>query len=156
MKVRYVWLLPTVLVLIQVGSTIASAQSPTLAKTTILLAQASSPSDGNTALSNSPAPPWARNLDLSSEQRSQLQTIHEQARQSGDALHQQLVAAEEQLRSLLQNSDTSIEALREQHQQVQQLRQQLDENHFEALLAERQVLTSDQLVQVIQEWRGRP
>lgn len=63
--------------------------------------------------------------------------------------------SERELRSRLQR-DATIQQLRQQYQEVQQLRQQLDENRFEALLAERQVLTPAQLSIVIQEWRDRP
>jgi hypothetical protein len=65
------------------------------------------------------------------------------------------MAAEQQLRSLLQ-SQASIQSLRQQHQKVQQLRQQLDDNQFDALLAERQVLTAEQLATVIQRFRSAP
>ncbi len=48
-----------------------------------------------------PAPPWARDLNLSAAQRSQLKTLNQQARKDGEPLHQQLMAAEKQLRSLV-------------------------------------------------------
>ena len=152
MKIRYLLLLPAAVWLVQVGSAIASAPSfhaPTAAPA---VAQTSPASDRPNEI---PAPPWARDLNLSAEQRSRLKTVNEQARQEGEALHQKLMEAEKQLRSLLQ-SDASLQALREQHQQVQQLRQQLDDNHFEALLSERQVLTPEQLAKVIQAVRDRP
>ncbi len=137
---KYHFLLPIALLLVQVGSTIATAQSPST-----IPAQSASASAQTTEI---PAPPWAWDLNLSAEQRSRLKTMNEQARQNGDQLHQKLIAAERQLQSLLQ-SNASIEQLRQQHHEVQKLRQQLDDNHFEALLAERQVLTKEQLAKVI-------
>ncbi len=143
MKHQYCLLLPAALLLVQAGSTIATTQRPSTQSTpTPTLAQAN----------EIPAPPWAWNLNLSTEQRSQLKTVNDQARQNGDQLHQKLMAAEKQLRSLLQ-SNTSIEQLRQQHREVQKLRQQLDNNQFEALLGERQVLTSEQLAKVIERFR---
>jgi len=149
MKSKYLFLLSAAVLLVQVGSAIASAQPNSTTPTTRFFTE----SPSTTALEPSseiPAPPWARDLNLSAEQRSRLQTIHQQAQQQGESLHQQLMAAEEQLRSLLQ-SDASIQQLRQQHQQVQQLRQQLDNHHFEVLLSERQVLTAEQLARLIQE-----
>ncbi|MBW4522635.1 MAG: periplasmic heavy metal sensor [Scytolyngbya sp. HA4215-MV1] len=145
MKLRYSLLFSVALLAIQVGSSIASAQSP-------LPDPAQTPP---TTQNEIPVPPWARDLNLSAEQRSRLNTVHEQARQQGEPLQQKLMAAETQLQALLQ-SNASIEQLRQQHRVVQQLRQQLDDNHFEALLGERQVLTPEQLAKVIQMFRNRP
>jgi Spy/CpxP family protein refolding chaperone len=151
MKVRPLFLLPTVLLLVQVGNAIAAAQIHSMP--VLLLAQLSPPALAPNQANEIPAPPWARNLNLSAEQRSRLKTVNQQARNQGETLHQQLMAAEKQLRSRLQ-SNASIDQLRQQHQEVQKLRQQLDNNHFEALLGERQVLTSEQLAKVIQEFQA--
>ncbi len=142
MKCRYILLVPIALVLVQVGSAIAVAQ-PTRP----------TPDSQHNQPNEAPVPPWARDLNLSAAQRSQLQSVNEQARKNGAVLHQKLMAAEEQLRSLLQ-SDVSIEQLRQQYREVQKLRQQLDNNRFEALLGERQVLTSAQLKKVIERFRN--
>lgn len=96
-----------------------------------------------------PAPPWAKDINLSTEQKQRIATIHEQARQDIDKLHQQLFAADSQMRSLLE-SNASSEQLRQQHQRIQQMHQQLDNKHFETMLAERQVLTPEQLAQLSQ------
>jgi hypothetical protein len=119
MKVRYL-LFRAVPLLVQVGSAIVSVQNSTI----VLV----------------PAPPLAKDLNLSPEKRSQLMTVNKLARKEREQLHQQLMAAEQQLRSLLR-SKASIQQLRQQHQEVRKLRQQWDENHFEALLGERQVMT---------------
>ncbi|PZV12801.1 MAG: hypothetical protein DCF22_11505 [Leptolyngbya sp.] len=154
MKIQSLFLLPTAVLLVHVGSAIAAAQINSMSPV-LLLAQISPPASSPDQPNEIPAPPWARNLNLSTEQRSRLKTVNEQAHNEGEMLHQKLMAAEKQERSLLQ-SNASIQQLRQQHQEVQKLRQQLDNNHFEAFLGERQVLTSDQLAKVIQEFRNRP
>jgi Spy/CpxP family protein refolding chaperone len=144
MKAQSLFLLPATLLLMQSGGAIASNQL-----------QSATPAPSSTVPTHSneiPAPPWARDLNLSAEQRSRLKAVDEQARQEGEMLHQKLMAAEKELRSLLQ-SNASIEQLRQKHREVQQLRQQLDDNHFEALLGERQVLNPDQLAKVIEQFR---
>ncbi len=141
MKLRTVVLLPVAVGFLALGSAIAVAQSQ-------------SPPTPPTA-TEIPPPPWARNLNLTAAQRSQLQKVNQQARQQGDQLHQQLMTADQKLRSLLQ-SNASIAQIRQQYQEVQKIRQQLDNNRFEALLAERQILTSEQLAQVIQQFKQRP
>jgi Spy/CpxP family protein refolding chaperone len=143
MKLRHLFLLPTVLMLVQLGNAIAIAQFPP------------APSAPASNQKEIPAPPWARDLNLSAAQKLRLKTVNEQARKEGEILHQKLMTEEKKLRSLLQ-SNASIQQLRQQHQEVQKLRQQLDENHFEALLSERQVLTVEQLAQVIQQFHERP
>ena len=127
MKVRYL-LFRTVPLLVQVGSALVQVGSAIVSvqNDTIVLV---------------PAPPLAKDLNLGTEQRSQLIKVNKLARKEREQLHQQLMAVEQQLRSLLR-SKASIQQLRQQHQEVRKLRQQLDENHFEALLGERQVMTS--------------
>jgi Spy/CpxP family protein refolding chaperone len=51
------------------------------------------------------------------------------------------------MHSLL-TSDASTDKLRQQHQQIQKLHQQLDDQHFETMLAVRQVLTPEQRQQL--------
>lgn len=145
MKVRPLVLCPLAGLL--VSSTIAAAQPRSTPPT---------PSAVESDQSNQvPVPPWARDLQLNAEQRSQLQVIKQQAQQQGEKLHQQLMKAEKQLRSRLQ-SQASIPELRQHYQAVQQLRQQLDDNQFNALLAERQVLTSEQLATLLQRFHPVP
>ena len=101
------------------------------------------------------APPWAKDLNLSTEQKERIAAIHEQARQDIDKLHAQLLTADNQMRSLLE-SNASPEQLRQQHQRIQQMHQQLDNKHFETMLAERQVLTPEQLAQLSRISQQRP
>ncbi|OCR00467.1 hypothetical protein BCD67_25855 [Oscillatoriales cyanobacterium USR001] len=98
---------------------------------------------------NLPEPPWAKNLNLSNEQRSRIQAIHQQSIKGIEEVQKQLLAADNQMRSLLESS-VPLEQLRQQHQQIQRLRQQLDNNHFEMMLAEREVLTPEQLMELKQ------
>ncbi len=96
-------------------------------------------------------------LNLSTEQSQRIQAIQEQERTGSQGLHQQLQQAHEQLRSLMA-SNASADQLRQQHQQVQNLKQQLDDRRFETMLSIREVLTSQQrtqLAQLEQQHRGR-
>jgi len=148
MKAHYTFLLPTTLLLIQIGHAIAAASIDTTGSMP-------PPAIAQAPAEESPAPPWARDLNLTAEQRSHLKAVDDRARKEGEQLHQKLMETEKQLRSLLQ-SNASIEQLRQQHQEVQKLHQQLDDNRFEALLGERQVLTPEQLTKAIQQFHGHP
>ena len=57
--------------------------------------------------------------------------------------------------SLLQSS-ASIAEIRQQRQILQPLHQQLDDNRFESLMSEREILTPEQLTKVIQFFRKQP
>jgi Spy/CpxP family protein refolding chaperone len=96
-------------------------------------------------------------LDLTSEQSQQIETIQEQFRSENEALWQEMQANKQQMRSLL-SSDTSAEELRQQHQQAQSLHQQLSDNRFETMLQIRDVLTPEQrseLAQIMEQNQGR-
>ncbi len=159
------WLISTAALLVPVGSATAFAERPLAAPSALPaiapfmaaapLPPAPPPVTAAADAKDIPAPPWGRDLNLSAEQRSRLKTINEQARQQGEKLHEKLMDAEMQLRSQLR-SDASIQQLRQLYQDVQKLRQQLDENHFEAFLGERQVLTATQLKQLIERARQAP
>ena len=61
------------------------------------------------------------------------------------------------MRSLLAN-DASEEQLRQQHQNIQGLRQQLGNNRFETMLQVREILTPEQrtqMAELIEQKRGR-
>jgi Spy/CpxP family protein refolding chaperone len=94
-------------------------------------------------------PPWADAINLSTQQRQQIQALHQQTKNDTQALRQQLQQAEQQLRSLLAGN-ASDDQLRQLHQQIQPLRQQLDDKRFDMLLAERQILTPEQRTQLAQ------
>ncbi|HBB36054.1 MAG TPA: hypothetical protein DDZ80_16095 [Cyanobacteria bacterium UBA8803] len=157
MNLRYLFMLGTASLLIPMGSAIALSQtaSQLIAATPVAaIAQVPQcpappppPPMAQGRSGGNPEPPWAKDLNLSTEQQEQIAAIHEQARKEGEGLREQLMAADNQMRSLLA-SDAAPDRLRQQHQQIQALHQQLDNNRFETMLAERQVLTPEQRAQL--------
>lgn len=98
-------------------------------------------------------------LNLSAEQQQRIENIKEQRKASSEGMRQQMRAAMEQMRAL-QASNASPEQLRQQHQQIQQMRQQMGNQHFETMLEIRQVLTPEQQAQLAEmrpqrNWQGR-
>ena len=83
-------------------------------------------------------------LNLSSEQQAQIKTIREQSKISNQGLRDQMKTAREQLKTLLASSDASEDSIRQAHQQVQSLGQQMGERRFDNMLQIRQVLTPAQ------------
>jgi len=102
-----------------------------------------------------PEPPWMKDINPSTEQRERIKAIHEQSRKDTEDFLQQLHKAEDQMHSLL-TSNASLDKLRQQHQQIQKLHQQLDDHNFETMLAVRQVLTSEQRQQLDKLMQQRP
>jgi|GEM_PF-1295283 len=94
-----------------------------------------------------PLPPWIKDINLSTTQQQEIQTIDQQSRKTGQELGEQLHEADEQMHSLL-TSNAAPAKLRQQHQKIQKLHQQLDDHHFETMLAIYQVLTPAQRQQV--------
>ena len=82
-------------------------------------------------------------LNLTQEQQQQLQAIRSQYKDQISQQQDELRQASEELRSLM-TSDADANQIRPKHQQVQQLRQQLEALHFESMLAMREVLTPEQ------------
>lgn len=102
--------------------------------------------------------PWVDELNLSTEQTEQIRTIRDQARTDTTELRQQLWAAHQEMRTLMA-SDASADQLRSQHQEVQDLMQQLGDEHFDTMLEIRDVLTPEQraqLAELQQQRRGNP
>lgn len=96
-------------------------------------------------------------LDLTSEQSQQIEAIREQSRTENDPLYQEMQANREQMRSLF-TDDASSEQLRQQHQKIQVLSQQLGDNRFEMMLQVREVLTPEQRTQMaalMSQYQGR-
>ncbi len=92
-------------------------------------------------------PPWSKDINLSNQQIEQIKTLHEQSQKDTESLRQQLHQAEDQMRSLLE-SDAPMDKLQQQHQQIQTLRQQLDDKHFQMMVAENKLLTPAQRSQI--------
>jgi periplasmic protein CpxP/Spy len=83
-------------------------------------------------------------LNLSADQQAQIKSIREQSKTSNQGLRQQLKTAHDQLKTLLTSSDASDDAIRQAHQQVQTLGQQMGEQRFDTMLKIRNVLTPAQ------------
>ncbi|MEB3281794.1 MAG: Spy/CpxP family protein refolding chaperone [Lyngbya sp.] len=86
-------------------------------------------------------------LNLSAEQQQQIDSIKEQRKASSEGLREQMRAAMEEMRSL-QASNASADQLRQQHQKIQQLHQQMGNERFEIMLEIREVLTPEQRAQL--------
>lgn len=96
-------------------------------------------------------------LDLTPEQSAQIEAIHEQYHAANEQNYQQLQQAREEMRSLLAK-DTNPNELRQQHQEIQSLRQQLGDSRFEVMLQVREILTSEQrqqMAELMAQHRGR-
>jgi periplasmic protein CpxP/Spy len=83
-------------------------------------------------------------LNLTADQQAQIKSIREQSKTSSQGLRQQFKTAREQLKTLLASNDSSDNAIRQAHQQVQTLGQQMGEQRFESMLKIRSVLTPEQ------------
>jgi len=86
-------------------------------------------------------------LELTPEQSEQIEAIEQESRTQAEALHEEMEQNREKMRSLLTANDTTPEQLRQQHQQNQALRQQLDDQRFETMLQVREILTPEQRTQ---------
>ena len=96
-------------------------------------------------------------LDLTSEQSQQIETIQEQSRSDAQGLKERLQTQHQEMRSLMA-SDADIEQIREKHQETQELHQQLSGNRFETMLQIREVLTLEQrskMAELMPSHRGR-
>ena len=144
MMLRRTLLIVAASILIPIGG--AFALTETQANRPLMVAQQTAQSDDFRSRGSRESR-WLDELDLTTEQSEQIQAIREDSRATMEPLHQQLQQAREQLQSQLA-SDTPTDQLRRQHQQVQALQQQLGEQRFESMLAIRQVLTSEQRVQM--------
>ncbi|WP_204105348.1 MULTISPECIES: Spy/CpxP family protein refolding chaperone [Spirulina sp. CCY15215] len=86
-------------------------------------------------------------LNLSADQKQEIQTIREQAKANSEQLREQMENAREQMQSLMA-SNASDGELRQQHQRVQNLHQQMGDRRFDTMLQIRQVLTPEQRAQL--------
>lgn len=86
---------------------------------------------------------WGQALNLTPEQQAQIKTIRDQERAASEGLRQEARTARQQLRTLL-SGNASDAQIRQQHQKVQQLGQQLRERRFDTMLKVRAVLTPEQ------------
>ncbi|HEY9828382.1 MAG TPA: Spy/CpxP family protein refolding chaperone [Stenomitos sp.] len=92
---------------------------------------------------------WMQQLNLTTDQQNRIQTIQDQDRANSEGVRQQAKTASERMRSLL-SSNASDSELRQQHQQMQGLFQQLSNQRFDTMLKIRQVLTPEQRAKMAQ------
>ncbi|NEO33536.1 MAG: Spy/CpxP family protein refolding chaperone [Symploca sp. SIO3C6] len=149
---RHVLLLATAPLLVATNGTFALAQTqPAIPEIT-----AQRPPDFGERGKFSREPRWLQELDLSAEQSERIQAIREQSRQEMESRYQQMQEAREQMQSLM-TGNASREQLRQQHQRLQNLRQELGNQRFETMLDIREILTPQQRVQMAelaQQHRG--
>ena len=96
-------------------------------------------------------------LDLTPEQSTKIEEIHEQAHADNEALYQEMRTNYQEMRSLF-TSDASAEELRQQHQKLQGLRQQIGTSRFETKLQVREILTPEQrtkMVELMEKHHGK-
>ena len=96
-------------------------------------------------------------IDLTPEQSQKIDAIHEQFHSDNETLFQEMRTNYQEMRSLLA-SDASDEQLRQQHQKMQDLRQELGNNRFETMLQVREILTPQQrtqMAELMEQHRGR-
>lgn len=96
-------------------------------------------------------------LDLTPEQSEQIRAIAEQSKTESQPLRQQLETNRQEMGSLLA-SNASPEELRTNHQNLQNLHQELGNNRFETMLEIREVLTPEQrtqMAELMEQRRGR-
>jgi Spy/CpxP family protein refolding chaperone len=94
-----------------------------------------------------PEPPWFKDINVDSQQQESIQAIQQNSRKNTEELRQQIFQADGEMHSLLAGKNT-LAKLRQQHQKIQKLRQKLDDQHFEMVLAIDQILTLQQRQQV--------
>ncbi|NJL82552.1 MAG: periplasmic heavy metal sensor [Chloroflexaceae bacterium] len=96
-------------------------------------------------------------LNLSQEQRQQIQRIFQQYRSQIMARRQSLQGAQGELQQLMA-SNASAATVRSKHQEVRRLRQELGDLFFESTLEVREILTPEQrseFAQIMQQGRQR-
>jgi periplasmic protein CpxP/Spy len=130
------------------AATLASNPHLSTDASRMYLAQAANP---NTRRGLSP---WLAELNLSAEQVQRIQAISSQSQSQLVERRKSLRQAQDQLRLLLEGAASNAQ-IREQHYQVQLLRQQVSSLQFERLLSIREVLTPEQRRQFAVQMRNR-
>ncbi len=92
---------------------------------------------------------WLEQLNLTSEQQQEIQTIRERYEPEMQANHEEIRQSMERMREMMTGS-TSDRDLRNQHNQILRARQQIGEMQFEQMLAIRNILTPEQRQQFAQ------
>jgi protein CpxP len=135
--------------LITLGGAVAVAES--IPQSRLLLSQATAP----TSPTASPRKQkWLQNLNLSSEQTQQLQTIRSQSRNQMSETRQQLKQSRQELMSLMAGT-ASDDQIRAKYRDVETAQQKLSQQRFESLLAMRNILTPEQRQKFAQQMQQR-
>lgn len=82
-------------------------------------------------------------LNLSDAQKSQIKSIRDQYQPQLTSQRQAFQQAQQELRTLM-TSNADSNQIREKHRQVMAIKQQLEDLHFQSMLAMREVLTPQQ------------
>lgn len=97
---------------------------------------------------------WLRELNLTADQVQRIQTIRGQYREQLTQQRQSVRKAQQEMRELMAGS-ASTDTVRQKHNQVKTLRQQLADTQFESILAIREVLTVEQRRQFAEQMQRR-
>ncbi|CAN1209508.1 hypothetical protein TUMEXPCC7403_04750 [Tumidithrix helvetica PCC 7403] len=125
-----------------------SAQSP------VLLAKSRTEETQTQGFTALPQGQVLRRLNLSDAQLRQMKAIRETNKSEIQTTTQQLQTAQTELQSLMSDSASS-DRVREKFNQVQGLRQKLEQIHFERMLATREILTPQQRSQLVEILKQR-
>ncbi|MFM1841810.1 MAG: hypothetical protein RLZZ490_543 [Cyanobacteriota bacterium] len=96
-------------------------------------------------------------LNLNDQQKQELNAIRQKYQSQMSPIVSQLQTRQDELRTLM-SGNASDDAIRAKHNQVAELRQQLEDLRFESMLESRKVLTPDQrkqFAQLMDERRSR-
>jgi len=88
-------------------------------------------------------------LDLTPEQSQQIEIIKERSQTATEGLREEAQTQKDEMQALLA-SDATTEEIRGQHQEAQNLRQQLDSNRLETMLEIREILTPEQRAKMLE------
>jgi Spy/CpxP family protein refolding chaperone len=88
-------------------------------------------------------------LNLTPEQKAKIESIRTQSKDQSTSQREAFKKAEQELRTLI-GSNADDNQIREKHNQLITMKQQLETSHFETMLAIRDVLTPEQRTQLDQ------
>ena len=148
MKLRSLLLAGAASVLIPVGGVVLTQSvlhTTAIAQSTPSTSDQSKPSRGKGGWGDK----WQEQLNLSADQKAQIQQIRDQEKTASQSQRQQMKAAYEKHQSLMAGN-ASDDQIRQQYREVQALRQQAQDRRFDTMLKIRQVLTPEQRTKAAQ------
>lgn len=93
-------------------------------------------------------------LNLSQEQKQEMEAIHFRSKEQIDQLQQELHQAQQELKELM-TSSALTEEIRAKHREAQDLQMRLGELRFESLLAMREVMSPQQRLRFAELMQSR-